>query len=358
MGSRPIPTFLRGRRQASTGPATFIAGRQPARRSAARSSPGFNEAGDVHRRKGLAVSPDLRHRRASTGPATFIAGRLLHAGDSMAQVRVLQRGRRRSSPEGHAGRRLAHHHDPGFNGAGDVHRRKAIAPMRPLVESAPLQRGRRRSSPEGDHRVNALAPGVTASTGPATVIAGRESEEQDDMSSTDEASTGPATFIAGRPRGPRAEGRRGEAASTGPATFVAGRGQRRLRQRQPGEGASTGPATFIAGRGVEVRLGAVAGRGASTGPATFIAGRAIRIRGTQPAGARASTGPATFIAGRISHRAPPLPGGRGFNGAGDVHRRKGASGGGRSRDRGGASTGPATFIAGRLPWASRSMIQS
>ncbi len=207
---------------ASTGPATFIAGELGAAGSGPRARSGFNGAGDVHRRRGWRrARRDGAASLASTGPATFIAGesnrraarRCGHGASTGPATFIAGETSWSSVAEAPAGfngagdvhrRRDAGHptqsagNGRGFNGAGDVHRRRAIAAAPAHAASSPLQRGRRRSSPESraaphDHRRRAVA----ASTGPATFIAGELRPDAGSRSAADRASTGPATFIAG-----------------------------------------------------------------------------------------------------------------------------------------------------------------
>ncbi len=325
------PVSAAGADGASTGPATFIAGEGERRGGMARScASSFNGAGDVHRRRA-----DHERTRCGHEPTT------------------LQRGRRRSSPERRP--RLCRKQPKrhlGFNGAGDVHRRRDQRQETDAdAELDALQRGRRRSSPERDSAKANIRPNPSASTGPAT-------------------------FIAGEDLAARRCVRRG-CASTGPATFIAGETDMTICS-------AVRLARFNGAGDVHRRRGRRAcprccgRRLASTGPATFIAGEADRagrpVRWPLPLqrGRRRSS-PESSRAGRVlllAHRR--------FNGAGDVHRRRvprawpqvdqeGALQRGRRRSspereprarvrtprREDASTGPATFIAGeRHPVAS------
>ena len=197
-GTAPAALPLLPGTLASTGPATFIAGRGdvtsnhvdllgPLQRGRRRSSPegrrrlsarrtscSFNGAGDVHRRKARQVRAraTTRGALASTGPATFIAGRE-RVEMRPGSAALLQRGRRRSSPEGPrpsmAGR---------FTSTLQRGRRRSSPEGPPASRSkrprASLQRGRRRSSPEGRVACGGwVCNAGRASTGPATFIAGR-----------------------------------------------------------------------------------------------------------------------------------------------------------------------------------------
>ena len=125
--------------------------------SPARSRPSasFNGAGDVHRRKGSRLRGSLpphqyllqRGRRRSSPEGSISPGHtsarrvVLQRGRrrsspegswrpiSNVSVNALQRGRRRSSPEGRSMWWQRVRAARGFNGAGDVHRRKAASVM-------------------------------------------------------------------------------------------------------------------------------------------------------------------------------------------------------------------------------------
>ncbi len=155
---------------------------------------------------------------------------------------------------------------------------------------------------------------------------------------------GPAMFIAGDPIGGGASPRDYPPASMGPAMFIAGD----ARAAETGSSslwfASMGPAMFIAGDGPE-SLEEIVTRLASMGPAMFIAGDDSLQKRLQAMGA-ASMGPAMFIAGDSLHAANLVNVTRGFNGAGDVHRRRFRLASIRSSRISYASMGPAMFIAG------------
>ena len=256
------------RNEASTGPATFIAGRAPMMTSDRQARIRFNGAGDVHRRKAT-----------------------LGAGGALSNV-LLQRGRRRSSPEG-----------PDCPEA--------------LVNTWPLQRGRRRSSPE---------PSSPRGGCRSCFNGAGDVHRRKDLA-------GPCARL----------GRRG--ASTGPATFIAGRRQRQRRARQRAHAASTGPATFIAGRPLAVlparqRLGCFNGAGdvhrrkadrhdrGRSGRRGFNGAGDVHRR-KAPAIASARDVPSSLQRGRRRSspegrrpRCGPQSARQRFNGAGDVHRRK------------------------------------
>ena len=272
------------------------------------------------------MEADLKRvsERASTGPATFIAGRAIDVVATSTRGARLQRGRRRSSPEGRFGDAAV----------GDP--------------AEGLQRSQRRSSPEGAARPRAVDRArAPASTGPATFIAGR--------TSWGDALCGTSSTLQRGRRRSSPEGR----ADRARRRSVHMRLQRGRRRSSPeASRRSTGDLDNYALQRGQRRSSPEGGwleagealvePAASTGPATFIAGRHVRDRhGDRRDGA--STGPATFIAGRYSGRRSGSVDDEGFNGAGDVHHRKGRDG--RVLRRGGhrASTGPATFIAGRPP---------
>ncbi len=198
-GSRP-DGCKRATSVASTGPATFIAGEGLPRRAQGRRAARFNGAGDVHRRR--APRPQRSERppwSASTGPATFIAGeasRCARLGSTAAPASTgpatfiagerrvvrcvaslrapLQRGRRRSSPESHA---------------------RQTRLMRRLLVT--LQRGRRRSSPERRRRRRVDARAASRFNGAGDVHRRRATCAAVSGDGVTRASTGPATFIAG-----------------------------------------------------------------------------------------------------------------------------------------------------------------
>ena len=114
-----------------------------------------------------------------------------------------------------------------------------------------LQRGRRRSSPEGSASTRASDDSRRSSFNGAGDVHRRKGEGRDETGERGVASTGPATFIAGR-AAPIDGGEVHFDASTGPATFIAGRAPG-LPLEAPPRLASTGPATFIAGRPRRVR---------------------------------------------------------------------------------------------------------
>ena len=162
----PSGQLQRGRRRSS--PEGRCARGEGARRRSR-----FNGAGDVHRRKvGWLPPPPSSPRCASTGPATFIAGRGHGARDRLSSSHRFNGAgdvHRRKGGAGSPTRRCA----TSFNGAGDVHRRKVRAAGPDAVVDWLLQRGRRRSSPEGLVWEQLARAAETASTGPATFIAGR-----------------------------------------------------------------------------------------------------------------------------------------------------------------------------------------
>ena len=109
----------------------------------------------------------------------------------------LQRGRRRSSPEGPTVDELTPDYLMAFNGAGDVHRRKGASRSFIATSPPPFNGAGDVHRRKGLARLDGHHGGWSPSTGPATFIAGRRRQHDRDPRGRD-PSTGPATFIAGR----------------------------------------------------------------------------------------------------------------------------------------------------------------